>query len=226
VEEPKSQPSPQPAEVKIEKIESSIRQTYFQRCRFWLGTNWQAIISTCALFLSALALKVSVDSGAATREHNRLSVRPHINLSFNANDKGAGWVRTISGAGPAIINAFTVTVDGKLVHTWDAVLDTFGIDPKRVIGTQKILRPGIYHLPGVEATSPLLWVESPPTARAALVKNSDRVQIKLVYCSLYDECWEQSLSSDQLEPKSVSKRKPELKFGVSQAWRDSFSQDQ
>ena len=78
--------------------------------------------------------ETSVYSLYATREHNRLSVRPHISLSFNANDKGAGLVQTISGAGPAIINTFEVTVEGRPVQTWDAVLIAFGIDLQGTTG--------------------------------------------------------------------------------------------
>src|SRR5262245_55859207 len=152
----------------------------------WFSANWAGVV------VAFIALLTSIYSGYETRRHARLSVRPHISLGFYANDKGAGWARTISGLGPAIINAFEVTVDGKPVQTWDAVLVAFGIDPRGTTGRLAIPTPGTYLLPSADGTGPLFWLESPPAARAALVKNANRVQIRLAYCSLYDECWERS----------------------------------
>jgi hypothetical protein len=146
---PKSQLLTKHSNVQDERNEASVRESHPQRWKTWLDANWANVcISACAFFVSILALVVSINSAAATREHNRLSVRPHISLSFNANDKGAGWIRTISGAGPAIINTFEVTVDGKPVQTWDAVLMAFGIDPQGTTGKFSIPTPGTYLLPG------------------------------------------------------------------------------
>jgi hypothetical protein len=185
--------------------------------RILTNANWAG----AGVFISILALLTSVYSSYETRKQARLAVQPHILLHFSANDKGAGWLRTISGAGPAIINAFEVTVDGKPVQTWDDVMVASGIDINAPItGRLAIPTPGTYLLPGIDTTRPLLWVET-PGAMAALVKNSHRVAMTLVYCSLYDECWERSLS--ELEPVRVPKRKLETKFGMSQRWREGFS---
>lgn len=127
-------------------------------------------------------------------------------------------MRTITGLGPAVINVFEVTVDGKPVTTWDAVMVAFGIDVASAKGKYSIPVPGSYIPTG--PTQPWLWLESPPEARAALVKNSQRVNIKLVYCSVYDECWERSGAG---EPKAVAKQEAKIQFGASQGWRDSFS---
>ena len=89
------------------------------------------LISDCELFVSVLALAVTIDSGRATRVHNRLSVRPHIILGYFANDEGAGWTITSNGAGPAIVNVFEVTVDSRPVQTWEGVLLALGIVPQK-----------------------------------------------------------------------------------------------
>jgi hypothetical protein len=195
----------------------SVRTPYYQRCKSWLGTNWAAIVSTCALFVSALALKASIDSGTATRLHNRLSVRPHIGLSYILNEeRGAGFVLTSNGAGPAIVNAFEVTVDGKPVQTWDAALSALGIVLEKKFGFS-IPTPGTHLLPRTDPYV-LLWVN--PTDAAALHKNFARIQLKLTYCSFYDECWEQASSTTHLEPIPIPKQKPALIFGASQGWVD------
>lgn len=182
----------------------------------WFSSNWVGV------FISLVALCTAIYSSYQTRVHYRLSVRPSISLSFNANDEGAGWIRTVSGGGPAIINAFEVAVDGKPVQTWDSVLIALGIDPVGVTGKLSIPVPGIYLQPGTSATNELLWIKGPPAARAALVKNSGRVQLKLTFCSLYDECWARA-SGEYLEAIPVEKQKPTMAFGVSERWKDSFS---
>ena len=187
----------------------------------WLpnSTGVSVFISACALFVSVLALGVAIDSARATREHNKLSVRPYIGLTYITNDQGAGWVLTSNGAGPAIVNAFEATVDGKPVQTWEAVLEALGIVLQNKKFQFSIPMPGI-NLPSRTDPYVLLWVN--PEDRTALLKNFARVHLKLVYCSLYDECWERTSSTAQLEPISAPKRKPTLSFGASQGWKDAF----
>jgi hypothetical protein len=182
----------------------------------WLNANWAGIL------VASLALIVSTLSMCETQKHQRLSVRPYVTTSFNANETGAGWIRGINGAGPAIINAFEVTVDGKPVQTWDGVLIALGIDPLGAKFTFKIPWPGTSLLPS-DTTAAVFWLNSPPTAVATLVKESHRVQLKLTYCSLYDECWERISSGDQFEPTSVPKKKSILAFGASKQWREGYS---
>jgi hypothetical protein len=194
--------------------EESIRKREPQRWKSWLNANWAGVV------ISFLALAVAVYSAYATRKHNRLSVRPHIGISFVANDKGAGWVLSSNGAGPAIVNSFEVTVDGKPIQSWDAVLNALGIDLQGRKYEFSIPTPGTNLPPRVDGTATLLWVD--PAARTALLKNFARVQLKLVYCSLYDECWERASSQTHLEPIPVPKRKPTVTFGASQGRIEAF----
>ena len=167
--------------------------------RGWLSSNWVAVL------ISPLALVTSIYSSWETREHNRLSVRPHISLSFIANDKGAGWQRSIDGAGPAILNAFEVTVDDKPVHSWDEVLSSCcGLNLLAVHGTLAIPTPGTYLLPNDTRT--IFWLDSPENARKALTANAGRVKMNLTYCSVYEQCWQASLDSQRLEQPVVSMR--------------------
>jgi hypothetical protein len=182
----------------------------------WLSSNWVAVL------ISSLALVTSIYSNWETRKHNRLSVRPHISLSFIANDKGAGWQRSTDGAGPAIINAFEVTVDDKPVHSWDEVLSSCcGINVMTIHATLAIPRPGTYLLPNDTRT--IFWVDAPENARKALTANAGRVKMKWTYCSVYEQCWEASLDSRQLEQPEVSKGPPALTFDMSREWFDAFS---
>jgi hypothetical protein len=167
-------------------------------------------------------LITSIYSNWETRKHNRLSARPHIGLSFIANDKGAGWQRSVDGAGPAIINAFEVTVDDKPVHSWDEVLSSCcGISFMAVHATFEIPAPGSYLLPN--DTKTILWIEAPENARKSLMANVGRVKMSWTYCSVYEECWEATLDPQQLEQREVPKQTPAMTFRVSKAWFDAFS---
>lgn len=120
----------------------------------WFTANWAGVV------VAFIALLTSVYSSCEKEKHDKLSVRPHISLGFYANTEGAGWARTISGLGPAIINVFEVTVDGKAVHTWDAVLLSLGIDPSATKNQFTIPTPGTYLLPSSEATGWLFFLRS------------------------------------------------------------------
>jgi hypothetical protein len=114
-------------------------------------------------------------------------------------------------------------VDDKPVHTWDEALSACcGLNLLTVHGTLAIPTPGTYLMTGGDPKA-ILWVESPEDARKALVANSGRVKITLIYCSVYDYCWEASLNPQQLEQPQVPKRKLALSFTVSKGWLDAFS---
>ena len=123
------------------KDEASVRKSRLQRCMTCFGINWPGVVATFALLVSLLAYNESRSSGAATRLHNRLSVRPYMGLSFEANENGAGVIQITSCLGPGIVNTFDVTVDGKPVKTWEETLRAIQFSerdckssPKRVKG--------------------------------------------------------------------------------------------
>jgi hypothetical protein len=72
----------------------------------FLGDNWTEIAA-----LSALGL--SVYQCVATRRHNRLSVKPHVDSHTDKgiNEKGEGWLvfkLSNNGLGPALIRKFQI----------------------------------------------------------------------------------------------------------------------
>ena len=75
----------------------------------WIGANAAAIIALCALFVATYQV-------VATRRHNRLSVRPHIEVTPNRTlDTLGRFAVTLrnNGLGPAIIESYEVTLDDK-----------------------------------------------------------------------------------------------------------------
>ncbi len=124
------------------------------------------------------------------------------------------------------MNAFDVMVDGKAVGSWDDLLEAIGAD-QQMIGSEKITgklsipTPGTYLQPGT--TSALLWIESPAVVRGVLAANVPRIEIRITYCSIYEECWVRSSLATELEPKEVQMKRPKLNFGVSKKWLGEMS---
>lgn len=73
--------------------------------------------------VAALALFVSLHSAWATRQHNKLSVRPRLTTSTfqrvvsegNVSNLDVGVILTNVGLGPAIVKTADVLLDGKVV---------------------------------------------------------------------------------------------------------------
>lgn len=53
----------------------------------------------------------------------------------------------------------------------------------------------------------LLWIKEPRQAVKALATNYTRVEIKLCYCSIYEECW---ITSNMLVKHEVRHEKVEV----------------
>lgn len=78
---------------------------------------WQVITGISSVVIAFCALGLSIWQGVLARKHNRLSFRPHLSWMINSDaEKGFYSVELINnGIGPAIIENFSVKVDGKLI---------------------------------------------------------------------------------------------------------------
>jgi len=117
--------------------------------------KWDRITAVVSLFIAVLALGVSLWQGMVTRTHNRLSVRPRLQLLYNAyRDKPPGFYFKNVGTGPAIIRKIEAYIDGKPVDV------THGkILPECIINTlctkytkwkTQHIAPGFSIMPGEE----------------------------------------------------------------------------
>ncbi len=84
------------------------------------------ITSIAAIIVAIAAIGISVWQGMDNRRHNRLSVRPKLQIIFRADPQGdAGFIVRNDGLGPANIKRFDVKLDDKLLDkvSFRAVLD-------------------------------------------------------------------------------------------------------
>ena len=88
-------------------------------------SKYQRMLQSVPLFISLLALSVSVYSSWETRLHNRISVRPIVFFKANANERNGDLGLSVSntGLGPAILSNLTIFLDGQRVEGWGEILN-------------------------------------------------------------------------------------------------------
>lgn len=81
------------------------------------GVNWSVVTGVASTFIAVCALVFSIYQGIQARRHNRLSVKPHLTTwTTSTPEEGRYVVELINnGLGPALIEGFTLTVDGSPV---------------------------------------------------------------------------------------------------------------
>lgn len=80
----------------------------------------EIVVAACAVVIAVVSLAVSVYEVRATRQHNRYSVRPILQLQRGMSVGQKAGIRLINaGLGPAVVIGTTLTVDGEVVGAWN-----------------------------------------------------------------------------------------------------------
>ncbi|WNO76769.1 hypothetical protein [Streptomyces sp. AM8-1-1] len=80
----------------------------------------EIVVATCAVVIALASLGVAVWQAHTTREHNRRSVRPVLQLHRGTHEGALSGIRlTNAGLGPALVVSTHVTLDGELIGRWD-----------------------------------------------------------------------------------------------------------
>ncbi|TDB86432.1 hypothetical protein [Actinomadura sp. 7K534] len=108
------------------------------------------VIALCATVIAVCSLLVSYKEAHATREHNRKSVRPILEIWQLKNYYGSttGVKLINNGLGPAVITGVIVKLDGEVLGGWST--DTFEEIAKGLPDVPKVstLRNGTVYPPG------------------------------------------------------------------------------
>lgn len=153
------------------------------------------MLDRAAIFISVLALCLSVYEGMETRKHNRLSVTPHLVFydSLAQKKDRVGLFLENGGLGPAIIREMHISLDGKEVKGWDEVTAILtsnpGEDPFVERNPRRVSLTSGYVVPSGRE-------EALYTTKPEFVKDwkafetifSKRLQVTISYCSFYDIC--------------------------------------
>ncbi|MGW0755704.1 hypothetical protein ACWD1Y_04280 [Streptomyces sp. NPDC002814] len=80
----------------------------------------ETVIAACAVAIAVASFAVSVYEVRATRQHNRHSVRPILQLQRRMSKGQKAGIRLINaGLGPAVVLSTSLTVDGEVVGVWN-----------------------------------------------------------------------------------------------------------
>jgi hypothetical protein len=76
--------------------------------------NASTVVAICATIIAVSSLAVSVYEARATRRHNRISVRPFLELRVGLpQGRRAGLQLVSAGLGPAVITSAVLSLDGE-----------------------------------------------------------------------------------------------------------------
>jgi hypothetical protein len=157
------------------------------------------IMAICAIIVAAASLTVAVYEARTNREYQKLSVWPYLRQS-NAMVPGESYMRNISnlGVGPALIKSVRVSVDGRPQRDWAEVSRalTGRAIPELVYSS---FHSGSVLLP--DKTSTVLTIPPGDTALKFWEQaQTERLSIRVCYCSLYDDCWLSDSGAEQPAP--------------------------
>ena len=75
---------------------------------------WELVLGISSILTALLALRFTDKQTELSRQHNRLSVRPHLSINYRIESDSFGRCFELAnnGTGPAIIKATTVFLSG------------------------------------------------------------------------------------------------------------------
>ncbi len=148
------------------------------------GGRYEAAVATA---IGVLALAVSAYTAYMQRQQVRAQVWPILEYNSGNEPEIRLWIAN-KGVGPALIRHAVVSVDGKPVTTWSALLVTL-YGPGTYKFTQDQIRGRVL------SAGEMLPVFAPHSdaAHADLLARFDRdrfrVAMDVCYCSTLGDCW-------------------------------------
>jgi hypothetical protein len=147
---------------------------------FWIAIG--------ALLVSALAMFTSFVQVNLQRHQERVLVWPHVNARASYSNEGYSFVAFNKGLGPALVRDVQLQVDGKSVKNWNEALTVLLGDTKNY-GWDKIkvndLQETILAANESITLFKIPWDEKTQIAFG----KTNRVSVKICYCSFLEECW-------------------------------------
>lgn len=164
------------------------------------GRRFDRYASMLAVVFSLAALFVAVAEVNSERAQQRASVWPHIEISEAYSEAGFTLRMTNKGVGPALMGRMALTFDGKPVTDLDQlILDTIGAEKAFSYERYGMSDPSN----GVLAPSDevrLFTVDWDDSTRELIQAWNGRIDIVTCYCSINNDCWQTSLTTESNTP--------------------------
>jgi hypothetical protein len=168
--------------------------------------RWLRFLPIISLAVSLSAFGFALYSAYLQRKVLRQSNRPHMVICYFFNQQGSGFLLMNHGVGAAYLHWFQILFDGQPQTDWGAMSCALGADPSV---TFQFLQPAAVWPAGNRTQ--VYWVP-PGNFDQHLRQSHSRIDFKLCYCSIFDECW---LGSRHYAPKGIAtcSPPPKIRFG-------------
>ncbi|MEL7283958.1 MAG: hypothetical protein AAGJ68_05590 [Pseudomonadota bacterium] len=184
----------------------------------------QLIPAVVGIFIATLALYAALNESDAVRKQQQAAVWPHLQIDRTniTTDVNTGISMSVSnrGIGPARVRAASMRLDGESLENWSELFEkiqpeTSGFFPRNDANVgQSVLSPGgtvrvidvntelfaTYNLEGRDGIATVGETESLVFGLREAFR-TDRIEMELCYCSVFDDCWH--VSSIERDPNPV-----------------------
>ncbi|MCB2112012.1 MAG: hypothetical protein KDD85_00525 [Parvularculaceae bacterium] len=174
----------------------------------------QTVIAVTGFFIGVIALYAALNEADAVRKQLQASVWPHLRVTdINHGVPGEEKFDIIvsnRGIGPAVVKSVAVTVDGEEKVDWFEVVQT--VAGKERFGLSNINIGGAVIAPTEDIVMVSLdskFATSEITRAFRDLTRSGRANLRICYCSVFDDCWtHDALSGETIETKSCPAHNP------------------
>jgi hypothetical protein len=165
------------------------------------GIRLDLIIAVCALLMSSLATAASWWQSRVVAEQLSSQVWPYLTFQTTYDPNYVALDITNDGLGPAIVRSVVLTVDGKVYSDPRlAFRRIFRPEKGKASAQLRSISPGTVIRAGADA---LLFRLNAGWASRQYAAASNRVDLRVCYCSVLANCWLISARDQAQDPHPV-----------------------
>ncbi|BDX07967.1 hypothetical protein [Planctobacterium marinum] len=159
------------------------------------------VTAVAAVFIALEQTKVMREEASLERERQKIAVMPSVWVSTFINTAdGSGEYKLVfanRGLGPAVIERFDISVNGRVAKNWDQLTrilvqefgDDIALDGRVVRSARSPISAGMFLEAGHD-TSPFSFTSDGQKDLFKLFAgNTQRMDLSLCYCALYGSCY-------------------------------------
>lgn len=181
--------------MKFKSINRKKRIANKMKGNYFKATNFQTATSLLAIILSLLAVYVSWRQLRIYENQLKSSVWPYLEMRYVQRDNKFKIVLFNQGVGPAVIKSSHFQLRGKTYTQLSEFAE------KELTGLQEtdLAYTTISNVVSANQSIELISIKADSLLMKSIVENLELEDFKIIYSSIYDECWELS-GKDGVKP--------------------------
>lgn len=169
------------------------------------------VTAVAAVFIAMEQTKVMQEEASLERERQKIAVMPSVWVSTHINtENNIGEYKLVfsnRGLGPAVIERFDVSVNGKVAKNWDQLVRMMAAEyaPDMELGgimvrsARSPISAGMFLEAGQDSSPFSLTSEGQVALFKLFSSNTYRLDLSLCYCALYGSCYSAKLFKRPVE---------------------------